>query len=154
MILMEIICKPIAFVRNSRAEVVDDNWGEIISQIELSGDMPSEAFDNISGFSHLEVIYYFHKVQAWDIIFSGRPRGNTNYPVMGILAQRKKERPNKIGLCTVELIEHKDRIIFVKKLDAIDGTPVLDIKPVFKEFRPAGSIRQPGWATDLMKNYW
>ena len=73
---------------------------------------------------------------------------------MGIFGQRKKGRPNTIGLCTVELIEHNSRTIKVKYLDAIDGTPILDIKPVFKEFQPNGEIKQPIWVGDLMKNYW
>jgi tRNA (adenine37-N6)-methyltransferase len=72
---------------------------------------------------------------------------------MGIFAQRNKDRPNKIGLCTVELIWHRERTIGVKMLDAIDGTPVLDIKPVFREFREKTPIRQPDWVMDLMKDY-
>lgn len=102
----------------------------------------------------VEIIYYFDQVKNEDIAFSGRPRGNPNYPVVGIFGQRKKDRPNTIGLCTVELLEHHGRSIKVKYLDAIDGTPVLDIKPVFKEFQPRGQIKQPIWVADLMKNYW
>jgi tRNA-Thr(GGU) m(6)t(6)A37 methyltransferase TsaA len=151
---MDIILKPIATVKNSRVTPIDDNWSEIISEIELLENIPTEVFNNISDFSHLEIIYYFDKVEDSKIVFSGRPRGNPNYPVVGILAQRKKDRPNKIGLCTVELLEHNNRKIKVKNLDAIDGTPILDIKPVFKEFQPVGQIRQPGWVADLMKNYW
>lgn len=89
-----------------------------------------------------------------DIVYSGRPRGNLLYPKEGILGQRKKDRPNTIGLCTVESIAHNGRTIKVKYLDAIDGTPVLDIKPVFREFLPKGDVRQPAWVADLMKNYW
>jgi tRNA (adenine37-N6)-methyltransferase len=88
------------------------------------------------------------------MVYSGRPRGNPAYPVMGIFCQRKKDRPNKLGLCTVALLEHKGRTIIVQGLDAIDGTPILDIKPVFKEFQTKGNIRQPEWVADLMKNYW
>ncbi|MBK8513662.1 MAG: SAM-dependent methyltransferase [Saprospiraceae bacterium] len=102
----------------------------------------------------VEIIYYFDQVKNEDIVFSGRPRGNPNYPVVGIFGQRKKDRPNTIGLCIVELLEHHGRSIKVKYLDAIDGTPVLDIKPVFKEFQPRGQIKQPIWVADLMKNYW
>ena len=151
---MEIVLKPIAIVKNSRKEPIDDNWEAIIADIELAEDIPTEAFDNISDFSHLEFIYYFDKVNKGDIVFSGRPRGNPNYPLVGIFGQRKKDRPNQIGLTTVELIEHNGRTIKVKFLDAIDGTPILDIKPVFKEFQPKTGIRQPVWVTDLMKNYW
>ncbi len=151
---MEIKLNSIATVRNSRTEPIDDNWESVIADIELEDHIPSEAFENISNFSHLEIIYFFDKVRTEDIVFSGRPRGNPNYPVVGILGQRKKDRPNTIGLCTVELLEHNGRSIKVKYLDAIDGTPIIDIKPVFKEFLPKGEIRQPDWVADLMKNYW
>ena len=151
---MDITLKPIATVKNLRTIPIDDHWTEIISRIELADNMPTEAFDNITDFSHLEIIYYFDKVENDSIVFSGRPRGNPNYPLVGILGQRKKDRPNKIGLCTVELLEHNGRTITVKNLDAIDNTPILDIKPVFKEFQPVGQIRQPEWVADLMKKYW
>jgi len=62
--------------------------------------------------------------------------------------------PNQLGLCTVELMGHTGRTIKVKYLDAIDGTPVLDIKPVFKEFEGKGDIKQPQWSVELMKDYW
>ena len=151
---MEIKLKPIAFVRNSRTTPTDDFWESVISEIELPEDIPNEAFDSISDFSHFEIIYFFDKVENKEIVFSSHPRGNPNYPLVGIFGQRKKDRPNTIGLCTVELIEHNDRKIKVKYLDAINGTPILDIKPVFKEFQPKGEISQPNWVSDLMKNYW
>lgn len=151
---MHISFRPIAIVKNSRTAPIDDNWGEIISEIELADEIPDEALGNIEEFSHLEIIYYFDRVKEEDIVYSGRPRGNPAYPLTGILAQRKKDRPNKIGLCTVTLLEHTGRTIKVKNLDAIDGTMVLDIKPVFREFQPKGEIRQAGWVSDLMKDYW
>lgn len=146
--------QPIATVKNTRKEPIDDHWSSIIAEIELAAQIPTEAFDRISDFSHLEIIYFFDKVNEADIVFSGRPRGNPNYPVTGIFAQRKKDRPNTIGLCTVELLEHNGRTIKVKYLDAIDGTPVLDIKPVFREFQPKSAIRQAEWVEDLMNDYW
>jgi len=151
---MEIQVRPIAFVKNSRKTPTDDHWGGVVSEIELADHTPTEALDGISDFSHLEVIYYFDKTKGGDVVFAGHPRGNPAYPSVGIFAQRKKDRPNAIGLCTVELLEHKGRKITVKNLDAIDGTPVFDIKPVFREFQPRGEIRQPEWVSDLMKNYW
>jgi len=151
---MEINLIPVATVRNSRLVPTNDFWGGIISEIELADHVPTEAFDGITDFSYLEVIYYFDKVDTKDIVYSGHPRGNLEFPNVGIFCQRKKDRPNSIGLCTVELLEHCGRTIKVKNLDAIDGTPVLDIKPVFKEFQPKGEIRQPDWVSDLMKDYW
>jgi tRNA-Thr(GGU) m(6)t(6)A37 methyltransferase TsaA len=151
---MEISIRPIAFVFNGRDAVTDDFWGPVISEIRLAPELPEEAFHHIEDFSHLEIIYYFDQAKEADIVYSGRPRGNPAYPQVGIFAQRKKDRPNRLGLCTVELIEHRERTIKVKGLDAINGTPVIDIKPVFMEFRSAGEIRQPIWVSDLMTNYW
>jgi tRNA-Thr(GGU) m(6)t(6)A37 methyltransferase TsaA len=151
---MEIILRPIATVKNLRTTTVDDFWEEVISEIILADHVPTDAFERISDFSHLEIIYFFNKVNNREIVFSGRPRGNPNYPLVGIFSQRKKDRPNTIGLSTVKLLEHNRRSIKVKYLDAIDGTPVLDIKPVFSEFQPKGAIKQPIWVGDLMKNYW
>jgi tRNA (adenine37-N6)-methyltransferase len=151
---MEVKLKSIATVKSTRTTPIDDYWEEVISEIELEDHIPIEAFENITEFSHLEIIYYFDKVSSEDIVFSGRPRGNPTYPLVGILGQRKKDRPNTIGLCTVELLEHHGRTIKVKYLDAIDGTPILDIKPVYREFQPKSEIKQPVWVAELMKNYW
>jgi len=151
---MEIKLQPIATVKNYRRVPTDDFWEGIISEIELADHIPTEAFDGISEFSHLEIIYYFDKVEPKDIVYSGHPRENPNYPHVGIFCMRKKDRPNPIGLCTVELLEHNGRTIKVKYLDAIEGTPVLDIKAVYKEFQPKGEIRQPNWVSDVMKDYW
>ncbi|GAB0168792.1 tRNA (N6-threonylcarbamoyladenosine(37)-N6)-methyltransferase TrmO [Lysinibacillus sp. CTST325] len=147
--------KPIAVVSNSRKMIEDDNWGDIISTIELTKDMHESSLKGIDDFSHLEIIFYFDKVADEKIQYEARhPRNNTDYPEVGIFAQRGKNRPNKIGETVVELLELKDRTLIVKGLDAIDGTPIIDIKPVMKEFLPKGEIKQPRWASDLMKNYW
>ncbi len=151
---MEIKLTPVGIVRNSRKTPVDDHWGTVVSEIELAPHLPDEAFSQIADFSHLEIIYYFNQANPSDIVFSGRPRRNPAYPVVGIFGQRKKDRPNSLGLCTVQLLKQERRIITVCGLDAIDHTPVLDIKPVFREFQPKGIIRQPGWVEDLMKAYW
>lgn len=149
-----ITLNPIAWVKNSRKSPLDDHWLNIISEIELDQSMPNEALLGIDQFSHLEIIYYFNQLKQEDLVFSGHPRGKAEYPLMGILAQRKKDRPNQLGLATVELLAYNGRTLKVKGLDALDGTPVLDIKPVFKEFEPRTSIKQPSWVSDLMQHYW
>jgi tRNA-Thr(GGU) m(6)t(6)A37 methyltransferase TsaA len=151
---MKIQLTPIATVKNSRAAPGDDFWGSTISEIELEEDVPDEALEGIELFSHLEIIYYFNLVGEAKFRYARQPRGNPDYPLMGIFAQRNKDRPNGIGLTTVELLERAGRVIKVRYLDAIDGTPVLDIKPVFREFMPQTAIRQPEWVSDLMKEYW
>jgi tRNA (adenine37-N6)-methyltransferase len=151
---MEISLKPVAFVKNSRSTPIDDHWEAVLSEIVLVDEISSEAFLNMDGFSHLEILYYFDRVPDHDIVLAGYPRGNKAYPFTGIFGQRKKDRPNRLGLCSVELLKVNERSLTVRRLDAIDGTPVLDIKPVFKEFLPVGPILQPAWTVDLMKEYW
>lgn len=159
---MKIQLTPIATVKNTRTVPGDDFWGGTISEIELAAEVPEEAFEGIELFSHVEIIYYFDRASGGKadrndeskMVYARRPRGNQEYPVMGLFAQRNKDRPNGIGLTTAELIEHAGRVIRVRYLDAIDGTPVLDIKPVFRGFMPKTAIRQPEWVDDLMKDYW
>ena len=106
-------------------------------------------------FSHAEVIYYFHRVEEQKIVTGARhPRNNPDWPKVGILAQRGKNRPNRLGLARVKIVRKEGRTLYVEGLDAIDGTPVIDIKPVMKEFIPREEVRQPEWSRELMKNYW
>ncbi|MBP9096373.1 MAG: tRNA (N6-threonylcarbamoyladenosine(37)-N6)-methyltransferase TrmO [Ignavibacteria bacterium] len=150
---------PIGEIVNERKIVEDDNWGEIISIIELNDSFDESALKGIEEFSHLEIIYYFDKVDDTKIITGARhPRNLEHLPEVGVFAQRVKNRPNKLGLTTVKLLRAENKTLHVKGLDAINGTPVLDIKPVFKQFLPQVSyqdeIKQPDWVNEIMKNYW
>ena len=151
---MSIILQSVAAVKNSRKDQSDDFWGSIISEIELVENIPAAAFNGIEDFSHLEIIFHFDKTDTTNIVYHCHPRGNKDWPNVGIFAQRKKDRPNGIGLTVVELLKREGNKIWVRYLDAIDGTPILDIKPVLKEFLPATEIKQPPWSIELMKNYW
>jgi tRNA (Thr-GGU) A37 N-methylase len=73
---------------------------------------------------------------------------------VGIFAQRAKDRPNRLGTTIVEIAGREGSVLTVIGLDAIDGTPVIDIKPVMAEFLPRGAIRQPQWSHELMRYYW
>ena len=150
---MQIILEPIGFVRNNRKDVRDDNWGGVVSEIVI--EIGDQALQGIEDFSHAQVLFYFDRVDQ-DKVVRGvrRPRGNPAWPEVGILAQRGKDRPNRLGLTTVGIIKRERNVLFVTGLDAVDGTPVLDIKPVMKEFLPGCPFRQPEWATGLMKDYW
>ena len=152
---MKFEINPIATVFNSRQAMSDDFWGDIISEIQLADEIPNEAFEGIDSFSHVEIIFVFNKVlDTKPLLGSEHPRENKDWPKVGIFAQRKKNRPNFIGSTICEIIKKEGRSLFVKKLDAIDGTPVVDIKPVMKEFLPQSTVKQPSWSTELMKDYW
>ena len=150
-----ITLTPIGIVKNSRSQVEDDDWGVVVSEIVLHGAFGAEALQGIEDFSHAEILFYFHQVPDAKIETGARhPRNNPAWPKVGILAQRGKNRPNRLGLTTIKIIRREGVSLFVEGLDAIDGTPVLDIKPVMREFQPREEIRQPEWASELMKNYW
>jgi len=147
--------EPVGYVQGGRATPEDDHWGTERARIVLTNAYPPEALFGLAEFSHAEVIFHFDRVPE-DRIETGarRPRGNPDWPLVGIFAQRGKNRPNRIGLCTCRIVSVSGREIEVEGLDAIDGTSVIDIKPVMREFLPRGEIRQPDWPGDLMKDYW
>lgn len=149
--------EPIGTVHNAVAGITttDRAWRDVVSRIELSAAFDAEAFDGIEKFSHVEVVFLFHKVAPEDIQTGTRhPRGDPKYPKVGVFAQRNKARPNRIGL-TICTIEKRDgRVLTVRGLDALDGSPVLDIKPVMEEFLPEGRVRQPGWSHEVLEEYW
>ncbi|TSB44628.1 SAM-dependent methyltransferase [Alkalicoccobacillus porphyridii] len=150
-----ITIEPIATVSNNRATVEDDFWGSVQSTILLNDSFSEEAVFEIETFSHLDILYYFHKVEEEKVIYGARhPRNLKELPLVGIFAQRGKNRPNRLGLTTVTLIRREGKRLIVEGLDCIDGTPVIDIKPVMKEFQPQEDIVQPEWSHDLMKDYW
>ena len=123
--------------------------------VELAAGMAAESLDGIDAFSHVEIVYLFHRVDPDMRVAPARhPRGNTDWPKVGIFAQRGKDRPNRLGVSIAKLLGRRGRTIEVAGLDAIDGTPVLDIKPVLAEFLPRGQIRQPAWSHELMARYW
>ena len=109
--------------------------------------------DGIDAYSHVEICYVCHQaIGSAPVVGAEHPRENRAWPRVGIYAQRKKARPNFIGCNIATLLRREGRSIFVERLDAIDGTPVLDIKPVLREFLPYGEVRQPGWADEVMRN--
>lgn len=146
---------PIAAVKNIRREIEDDNWGDVLSIIELDPSFNEEALFQIESFSHVEVFFIFHLVEVAKIERGARhPRNNKEWPKVGIFAQRGKNRPNRLGATICKVVKREGRQLFVQGLDAIDDTPVVDIKPVMREFLPREEVTQPEWATELMKNYW
>jgi tRNA (adenine37-N6)-methyltransferase len=145
---------PIGFVSSPRHEVIDDAWGPVGSSITLVPPFDPSSLRGLEEFSHLEVIYLFDRVDPSSVCrHARRPRGNAAWPEVGIFAQRAKDRPNRLGLSTCELIGVEDHTIHVRGLDAIAGTPVFDVKPYLEEFAPRGSIRQPTWPHELMADY-
>jgi tRNA-Thr(GGU) m(6)t(6)A37 methyltransferase TsaA len=152
---MSITLKPVAYVRGGRTDPRDDGWDAEVARVELAEWIGAEALDGLETFSHVEIVFLFDRVDPERIERGARhPRGNTAWPKLGIFAQRAKDRPNRLGVSVAKIVAREGRTITVAGLDAVDGTPVLDIKPVMAEFLPRGEIRQPAWSRELMQRYW
>jgi tRNA (adenine37-N6)-methyltransferase len=146
---------PIGIVRGGRVQPIDDDWGDVLSEIVLHEHIPADALDGLDQFSHVDVVYVFDQVDESKITVGARhPRGKAEWPRVGIFAQRAKGRPNRIGVTTCEIVNVDERVATVRGLDAIHGTPVLDMKPYMVEFAPRTPVRQPSWSHELMRDYW
>lgn len=146
----------IGHVRGGRTEATKDGWGKNRSRIELdAARFGPDALAGIEDLSHIEVLFYFH-LHADEPVETGarHPRDRADWPKVGIFAQRGRMRPNRIGLSTCRVMGVDGTVIEVEGLDAVDGTPVLDIKPVWSGNEPRGAIREPAWARELMAKYW
>ena len=148
--------KAVGIVRSSRKVLADDNWDAETARIELDiSEFSGEALAGIEDFSHVEVLFYMDQVAPDKIEKSARhPRNNPNWPKVGIFAQRGKNRPNQIGTTISRILKLEGYTLHVGGLDAVDGTPVLDLKPWVAEFAPRGSVFQPAWISELMRGYW
>jgi tRNA-Thr(GGU) m(6)t(6)A37 methyltransferase TsaA len=152
---MEIVLTPVAHVVGGRADAFDDDWDAVVATIALAERFGPESLAGLEAFSHVEVVYHFHGVSEDDVVLTARhPRGRTDWPKVGIFAQRGKNRPNRIGVSRCRLLRVDGLEVHVEGLDAVDGTPVLDIKPYMTEFGPQGATRQPEWATAIMSSYY
>ena len=153
---MEILLHSIGYVRGGRSEPIDDGWDAETCTIELDHDrFAPSALQGLDAYSHVEVVYHFHRVDEADVVTGARrPRGRADWPEVGIFAQRGRVRPNRIGVSVCRLLDVTDLSVRVRGLDSIDGTPVLDLKPYLVGFAPRGEVIEPEWATEIMAEYW
>jgi tRNA (adenine37-N6)-methyltransferase len=152
---MSFTVEPIGSVTSSRDAMLDDDWGRVEATITLAGGYGADSLQGLGAFSHVEVIFLFDRVDPTTVTTGARrPRNNPAWPEVGIFAQRAKNRPNRLGLSTCELVDVSGTAVKVRGLDAIDGTPVLDIKPYMIEFAPRRPVNQPAWSHELMANYY
>ena len=150
---MTLTLVPIGIVRNGVTGSRDEEWGRVVSEIQLKPDLAG-GLVGLEQFSHVMVLFFMHEAR-FDAVtqVTRRPRDRTDMPLVGVFAQRARHRPNAIAVTTVELKRVEGSSLYVRGLDAIDGTPVLDIKPHVPAFDAPGHPRVPDWMGRLMEGY-
>jgi tRNA-Thr(GGU) m(6)t(6)A37 methyltransferase TsaA len=143
----------IGVVRSPVMTPVDNNWGDVESAIDLDPEF-EPGLEGLEAFSHAIVLTWLHKADfSQERHLIRRPRGMAEFPRIGIFAQRAKDRPNPIGVSVVEIRGRREGSLIVRRLDAIDGTPVMDIKPYFPIYDRVETARTPEWVDRLMTGY-
>jgi tRNA-Thr(GGU) m(6)t(6)A37 methyltransferase TsaA len=144
----------IGTVRNDRTDIQNtDNWGAVRSTITVDERFGEAALQGLEGFSHVEVLFVFDQFPDEGDYREPHPyRGRADLPPVGIFAGRAPRRPNRIGVtcCRIEAVHGRE--LTVLGLDAVSGTPVIDLKPAIVEFVPT-DVTQPAWVTEMMSDY-
>ncbi len=142
--------KAVGIVRNKIKEAPPlsrRDWGKIISEIVIDNSL-TEALDGLEEFSHIVVLYWMHRVAEGEVPLKVHPMGKKELPLVGLFATRTPNRPNRIGETIVRLLQRRGNILRVKGLDALDGTPVIDIKPYIPRHDSVADVRVPRWITN------
>lgn len=145
--------KRIGVVRNAVKEPVDEGWGRVESEVVLDEPL-GDGLDGIESFSHVVILFWMHRAsEAEPVRMRRRPQGRSDMPEVGIFAQRARHRPNPVGVTAVQLLRRERNRLVVRGLDAIDGTPVLDVKPYVPHFDAVEAASVPVWINRLMERY-
>jgi tRNA-Thr(GGU) m(6)t(6)A37 methyltransferase TsaA len=138
----------IGIVRNDVKQPGRRGWSEVVSDIVIDSRL-AEALDGLDQFSHLIVLYWMHRLTPGrKLPLKVHPMGKPELPPVGRFATRSPSRPNPVGQATVRLLERRGNILKVKGLDAIDSTPVIDIKPYIPGYDSAADAKAPKWTTN------
>lgn len=151
-----VTMRPIGHVAGGRSEMYEDDWHDVRSVIRLDGEaFTASAVLGLEHFSHLEVVFLFDRIDPAAVHRGPRPpRGNPSAAPVGVFAHRGPYRPNRLGVSRCRLLRVDGLNLHIADLDALSGSPVLDIKPYLVEFAPRHLVIQPTWATELMSRYY
>jgi tRNA (adenine37-N6)-methyltransferase len=145
---------PIGTVKCLVDEMSQGNWAAVDSEIHLSAEY-APGLQGLEGFSHILVLFFLDRAQGFDLKkqLLRRPRGMEDLQELGVFAQRTKFRPNPIGITAVKLLGIDGNIVKVRGLDALDGTPVLDLKPYMPPFDRMDDVAMPPWVGRFIEGY-
>ena len=149
---MKLQMEPVGFVKNQVAGRKDTSWGNDISTIMLEKPYVS-GLKGLEAFSHAVILFLLDQARYdREKHLQRRPQNREDMPLVGIFAQRSKDRPNRIGMTAVEILSVTEDSLTVRGLDAVDGTPVLDIKPYYPAYDKRDAA-VPEWVDRLMQHY-
>jgi len=148
--------EPVGHVLGGRIQPTDDYWGGTRAIIRIDASrFGTDSTAGLADFSHLEIVFRFHLTDPTDLnLGARRPRDNPDWPSVGIFGHRNMRRINWIGVSRCRLLEVDGLDLHVEDLDAVDGSPVLDIKPWFIEMGPRGEVRQAEWSKEMLRDYY
>jgi tRNA-Thr(GGU) m(6)t(6)A37 methyltransferase TsaA len=145
----DIVLRPIGRVRTKAKEQRWEGWDEVASEIVIDEGL-AECLDGLEQFSHIIVIYWMHGLApARQPVAKIHPRGRADLPLVGVLSTRTRQRPNPLGVTTARLVERKGNVLKVVGLDALDGTPVIDIKPYMPHYDSPPDAKEADWVQKL-----
>ncbi len=136
-----------------RMEKVKEHHGQVKSGIsELVLDKQWEALlDGVEGFSHILVLYWPHLLDPCRRnLKKVHPMGRKDLPEQGIFATCSPARPNPVLVTAVALKERKGNVLTVQGLEAVDGSPIIDIKPYSQNYMTIGALKNPDWMTQIL----
>jgi len=145
--------EPIGTVHCPVTQMSQGNWAQVVSEIHLDPALAG-GLQGLEGFSHVLVVFWLDQIAAFDPQkqLLRKPRGMDDMHELGVFAQRTKYRPNPIGVTAVELVGIRDHVVSVRGLDALEGTPVLDVKPYIDAF-DRKDVTMPSWVAHVMEGY-
>lgn len=154
MSLATMTCTAIGTVHCPVTEMSQGNWAQIVSEIHLDPQYQG-GLQGLEGFSHVLVVFWLDQIKPFDPAkqLLRKPRGMDDMSELGVFAQRTKYRPNPIGVTAVALAGIAGNVVSVRGLDALEGTPVLDLKPYIPEFDRIADARVPSWVAHVMEGY-
>lgn len=142
----------IAWLESGYKERIDTAWGENYSTICLEEEYYT-GLDGLQDFTHAIILYHLNQANFdKENHLQRRPQNRDDMPLVGIFSQRGKDRPNRIGMTSVRIISANEQTLVVQGLDAIAGTPVLDIKPYYPVYDKKDAT-VPEWVDRLMEHY-
>ena len=147
--LADVTLRPIGSVRNRIKEPMSGGWAEVTSQIVLRPEL-AEALLGLDTYSHIYVLFWPHQIP--EEVRGSKPQlhplDDEANPLQGVLATRSQIRFNPILVSAVALLKVERNVLQVRGLDAVDGSPVLDVKPYIAYFDCIAEAKVPQWVEE------